>query len=153
MFSWAIAVLLFVSSNALSIDEDGSETGDMELTEEQHRQLAYGSIDILPAIQIEKHGYSALQLDFDRILTRPVPRCSDLFKEFMDKYRPIFQSWANKMCRNYIGVWRCPYSGICYIFIVKPYTLCNWKDPIFKPKIPVWEWPQLEIPEIEIRPS
>ena len=152
MIAWTIAVLLFMTSNALSIGEDGTEkeTGMVQLTEGQHRELVGGNMELLPAVKIEEHEYLALELDLDRIIIKPFPRCSYLFKEFMEKYRPIFQRWANKNCQTYIGVWRCPYSGVCFIFIVKPYTLCDWKDPIFIPKIPVWEWPQLEIPQIEI---
>jgi hypothetical protein len=67
----------------------------------------------------------------------------------MDKYDSIFQIWANRNCRDYFGVWCCPY-GICYVFIVKPDIICNLNNPIYKPVIPVWEWPQVEVPQVEV---
>lgn len=145
---WTIAVLLFTTLNALSIGDDGKETGEIALSEKQYRESIYGDVDVRPSVKLAEHEYSALESDVDRLGVKPLSRCSDLYKQFMDKYRPIFQNWANKNCRNYIGVWCCPYGGWIF-FVVKPYVLCNWEDPIFKPKIPVWEWPQ-ELPQEEI---
>lgn len=149
--AWTIAVLLFTTSSALSIGEDDKETGELQLTAEQYREITAGKIDFVPAVQLEKHEYSALQSDIDRIPIKPLPTCADLYKKFINDYGPTFQIWANKNCRTYYGIWCCP-SGICYFFIEKPYRLCNWKDPIYIPKIPVWEWPQveIEIPEKQI---
>jgi hypothetical protein len=147
--AWTIAVLLFTTSNALSIGEDGKETGDIALSEEQYRESIYGKVGSLPAVKLEEHEYSALQSDIDRSGIKLLATCSTLYKQFMNKYGSTFQSWANKNCQDYTGVWCCP-SGGCTFFIFRPYVLCNWRGPIYIPKIPVWEWPQVEVPGEEI---
>jgi hypothetical protein len=148
---WAIGVLLFTTSSGFSIAEDETETGEVQLTADQYGAVYDGKNDSVLVVQTSEHEYSGLKEDLDRISFAPVSRCDDLFKTFLDKYLDIFQSLANKNCRVYFIIWSCPYGGYRF-FVVKPYRLCKWEDPIYKPKIPVWEWPQVEaeIPVEEI---
>jgi hypothetical protein len=113
--AWTIAVLLFTTPSALSI-VGGTDAGKLALTAEQYGAVVGGKIDFLPAVQIGKHEYSAVQSELDRYNIKPLAEFSDLYEEFMDQNRATFQSWANKNCRDYFGIWCCPYGGCSFFY-------------------------------------
>lgn len=136
-----IGILLFTTVNAASI---ARETGEVELTSEQYRAVLDGKIDSLTVESTGDNRFSAIKVPINVIFNITVTRCNVLFKKFLEDNLPRLQSLANRNCLVYWIIWRCPYGGY-RIFVVRPIRLCGWKEPIYKPKIPVWEWPQLEI--------
>ncbi len=140
--TWTIAVLLFATSNAASVATDGRATGEIAISTEQFRETIEGKVGTLPAVKLEAHEYSALQSDIDRSGIKPIATCSALYQDFVNDNFANFQKWANNNCKNYVGVWCCPSGGECIFFVVKPIVICRLTDPIYIPKIPVWEWPQ-----------
>jgi len=141
---WSIGVLLFTTVNTVSITRESKETGELELTVQQYRQVLDGEIDSLTVVSTANNRFDAGKVVLGGIIRIPIIKCSDLFAKFLRANLARLQGLANRNCRVYFIIWRCPYGGYRF-FVVKPFILCGWREPIYKPKIPVWEWPQLEV--------
>jgi len=143
-----IALIYFNAGHGASIVAEGEfeATGELQLTEDQCRALNDGKVDTLEAVQLRGHLYSALAVDIKDIIIAPQINCWALFDRFMKRNKEIFQAWANRNCRPFIGCWCCPNGGLCITFIVRPNRILCIKpiDIIFKARIPLIE-PQLQL--------
>jgi len=139
-----LAIIALIYFNVISGED--KETGELQLTEDQCRQLVNGKVDSIDVVQIRGHAYSALEIHIKPIINIPQILCRARYAAFMLKYRFIFQLWANRNCRPYIGCWCCPYTGLCITFIVRPIRLLCLRpiEIVVGPKIPIFE-PQLQI--------
>ncbi|CAF3026159.1 unnamed protein product [Rotaria sp. Silwood2] len=134
------AVLLLQSATG----QNGTETGTLYLDSSQLNDLYNGTAAGLlaePSATGRASTYTATAIIYTYYpVPAPYLKCWCAFQQFLQCHRYFFQAWANRYCRPFIGIWCCPNTRWCYVFIIYPQRPCwIWAIPKYQSYLAVHE--------------
>ena len=141
MIAFVFALLLQFYVAAGQTDK---ETGGVSLTQDQFQAIYNGTAAALatdPVVGGRGFGYRVSSVIYGWTgWDYTYYDCWCQFQRFLQCMRPFFQSFANRFCRPYFGVWCCPNTKFCFVFAVYPQKPCwIWNVPPYQSILPVFE--------------